>query len=442
MLDKTASAATRPGLHVDTMLLHAGFRWDPSTFATTVPIFLSNAYAFASIENASDVFDLRQMGRTYSRLMNPTTDVFEERMAALEGGIAAVATASGQAAIAMSILNIAAAGDNIVSSDHLYGGTINLLATTFRRLGIETRFVQPDRIADFAAATDERTRCYFGEALANPRLTPFPIRAVSELARRLGLPLIIDNTTSPYISRPFALGADLIVHSTSKYICGHGTTIGGVVIDGGKFDWRKHHARVPLLTRPDEAHGNIQWLDAADRLGVGYGKSPFLLKLRNTLMRDFGPCPSPFSSFLLLQGLETLPLRMERHCRNAATLARMLSRHPRVAEVTYPSLASSRVRAQAKENMGAHGGPLLQFELRGGLRSGRRLMEKLQLAYHVANIGDARTLVTHPASTTHASVPAQARAAAGVRDGTIRVSVGIEHIDDILNDFKQALAHV
>jgi len=374
--------------------------------------------------------------------MNPTTDVLEERLASLEGGVAAVATSSGQAAIALAILNIAAAGDNIVSSSHLYGGTINLLSTTFHRLGIETRFVEPGDVNAFEAATDERTRCYFGEALPNPRLTPFPIRRVSDLAHRIGLPLIVVNTMSPYIARPFTLGADIIVHSTSKYICGHGTTIGGAIIDRGAFDWQESKARFPLMTEPDGAHGNIEWLQAADHLDGGYGRSPYLLKLRNTLMRDFGPCPSPFASFLLLQGLETLALRMERHCENAAALARTLAVHSQVCDVTYPLLASEHDRAQARENMGLYGGPLLQFELSGGLSSGRKFVEKLRLAYHVSNIGDARTLVTHPASTTHASVPAEARAAAGVRDGTIRVSAGIEHIDDILGDFQQALSDV
>jgi O-acetylhomoserine (thiol)-lyase len=442
MLEKRTSASTRRQHRVETRMLHSGFRCDPSTFATTVPICLSNAYAFESIERASDIFDLRRNGRTYSRLMNPTTDVFEERLASLEGGVAAIATSSGQAAIAMAILNIAVAGDNIVSSSHLYGGTINLLTTTFRRLGIETRFVEPGEVSALEAATDDKTRCYFAEALPNPRLTPFPIRAASNIAHRMGLPLIIDNTMSPYISCPLMLGADLVLHSTSKYICGHGTTIGGAIIDSGKFEWNKHKTRFSLMNEPDPAHGNIQWLEAADHLQTGYGRSPYLLKLRNTLMRDFGPSPSPFSSFLLLQGLETLPLRMERHCENAATLAQSLSRRSEVSNVTYPLLASGRDRAQAMENMGSYGGPLLQFELSGGLAAGRQFVEKLQLAYHVSNIGDARTLVTHPASTTHASVPAEARAAAGVRDGTIRVSAGIEHIEDILDDFDQALSHV
>jgi O-acetylhomoserine (thiol)-lyase len=443
MLKKLASAPSiETSGHVETKVLHSGFRVDPTTLATIVPIYLSNAYAFESIDQASDIFDLRENGRTYSRLMNPTTDVLEDRLTAVEGGVSAVATSSGQAAIAMSILNIATAGDNIVSSSHLYGGTINLLSTTFARLGIETRFVEPTDVGAFEVATDERTRCYFAEALPNPRLTPFPIRTVAEVAHRIGLPLIIDNTMSPYISRPFELGADIIVHSTSKYICGHGTTIGGVIIDSGGFDWREHAARFGLMTQPDRSHGDILWLDAADRLPTGYGRSPYLLKLRNTLMRDFGPCPSPFSSFLLLQGLETLPLRMDRHCSNAATLAVALSEEPEVADVTYPLLGCDAGRRQARENMGVWGGPLLQFELRGGVGAGRKFVEALQLAYHVSNIGDARTLVTHPASTTHASVPAAARLAAGVKDGTIRVSVGLEHIDDILQDFRGALANV
>ena len=442
MLKKLATPSVRTYDHVETKVLHSGFRVDPFTLATTVPICLSNAYAFESIEQASDIFDLRENGRTYSRLMNPTTDVFEERLASVEGGIAAIATSSGQAAVAMALLNITAAGDNIVSSSYLYGGTINLLSTTFRRLGIETRFVEPGDIGAFEAATDAKTRCYFAEALPNPRLLPFPISRVAEVAHRIGLPLIIDNTMTPYISRPFELGADIIVHSTSKYICGHGTTIGGAIVDSGRFDWGAHPDRFGLIVEPDAAHGNIHWLDAAAHLSTGYGRSPYLLKLRNTLMRDFGPTPSAFSSFLLLQGLETLPLRMERHCANAAILAKTLSEQAQVEDVTYPLLGSEAIRHQARENMGSCGGPLLQFELRGGIAAGRKFIEALQLAYHVSNIGDLRTLVTHPASTTHGSIPPAARAAAGVKDGTIRVSVGIEHIDDILQDFTEALDHV
>ncbi|WP_244571555.1 O-acetylhomoserine aminocarboxypropyltransferase/cysteine synthase family protein [Mesorhizobium carmichaelinearum] len=426
-------------MHPETIVLHGAYRCDPATMATTVPIYLSNAYAFESIDHASDVFDLRREGRTYSRLMNPTTDVFEQRIALLEGGTAALATSSGQAAIMLSILNLAAAGDNIVSSTHLYGGTINLLSNTFRRLGIETRFVDPSDPEEFRRASDNQTRAWFAEALPNPRLEPFPIVEVATVASELGIPLIVDNTMTPLISRPLTLGAHITVHSTSKYICGHGTTIGGIVIDGGTFDWKAHACRFPLITDPDASHGNIDWFAAAHELPGPFGASPFLLKMRNTLMRDFGPCPSPFSSFLCIQGLETLPLRMPRHCSNAHKLAEYLAVHPRVLTVTYPLLGANDHQRRAEQNMGEYGGPMLVFEIAGGINAGRKFIERLKLAYHVSNIGDARTLATHPASTTHASVSPEARLAAGVRDGTIRISVGLEYIDDIVDDIGQAL---
>lgn len=426
-------------LHVETAVLHGSYRCDPTTLATTVPIYLSNAYAFESVDHASDVFDLRSEGRTYSRLMNPTTDIFEQRVASLEGGVAALATSSGQAAIMLAILNLAVAGDNIVSSAHLYGGTINLLSNTFQRLGIETRFVDPSDPEHFREASDERTRCWFAEALPNPKLSPFPIVEVGAIADQVGIPLIIDNTMTPLITRPLELGAHIVVHSTSKYICGHGTTIGGIVVDGGRFNWARFSDRFRLITRPDVSHGNIQWLDAARDLPGPYGASPFLLKMRNTLMRDFGPCPSPFASFLCIQGLETLPLRMPRHCSNARRVAEYLKAKPNVLDVTYPSLGGAVEQRRAQQNMGDSGGPMLVFEIDGGIDAGRRFIERLQLVYHVANIGDARTLATHPASTTHASVPQAARLASGVRDGTIRISVGLEHIDDILADIDQAL---
>lgn len=437
--DPSARLAPTPHLHPETAVLHGGYRYDPATLATTIPIYLSNAYAFESIDHASDVFDLRREGRTYSRLMNPTTDIFEQRVAALDSGVAALATSSGQAAIMLAILNITVAGDNIVSSTHLYGGTINLLASTFQRLGIETRFVDPSDPERFREASDHRTRCWFGEALPNPKLSPFPIVEVGAIAQELGIPLIIDNTLTPLISRPLELGAHITVHSTSKYISGHGTTIGGIIVDGGTFDWAAYSERFSLMTRPDISHGNILWLDAARNLPGPYGASPFLLKMRNTLMRDFGPCPSPFASFLCIQGLETLPLRMPRHCSNARQLAEFLMAHPGVLEVTYPTFGGIVERHRAEQNMGDHGGPMLVFEIAGGIEAGRRFIERLRLAYHVSNIGDARTLATHPASTTHASVPREARLAAGVRDGTIRISVGLEHIEDIIADIGQAL---
>lgn len=428
--------------HPETLVLHEGYRFDPTTLSTAVPIYLSNAFAFETIDHASDVFDLRKEGRTYTRLMNPTTDVFEQRVAALEHGVAALATSSGQAAIMLSLLNLAVAGNNIVSSSHLYGGTINLLTTTFKRLGIETRFVDPVDPEAFVRASDNRTRAWFAEALPNPRLSPFPIVDVGKLGKSMGIPLVIDNTMSPIISKPLTLGADIVVHSTSKYICGHGTTIGGVVIDGGRFDWAAHAERLPMMSEPDASHGNIQWLQAARELGGQYGASPYLLKMRNTLMRDFGPCPSPFASFLFLQGLETLPLRMERHCANAKQLAHFLQSHPQVTDITYPGLTAGLEADRARQNMGDVGGPMLVFEISGGIDAGRRFIERLRLVYHVANIGDARTLATHPASTTHASVPREARLASGVKDGTIRISVGIEHIEDIIADIGQALEGV
>ncbi len=427
--------------HPETAVLHAGFRHDPATLSTTVPLYLTNAYAFESVAHASDVFDLRTDGRTYSRLMNPTTDVLEQRLAVLEGGIAAVATSSGQAAIMLALLNIAQAGDNIVSSTQLYGGTINLLSTTFARLGIETRFADPGDPSAFAAATDDRTRAYFGEVLPNPMLIPLPLQELGRLANAHGIPLIVDNTMSPLICKPLEHGAHVVVHSTSKYICGHGTTIGGVVVDGGAFDWQAHADRFPLMTQPDMSHGEINWLDAAANLDGAYGHSPYLLKMRNTLMRDFGPCPSPFASFLMLQGLETLPLRMPRHCENAQMLARHLATHPRVGAISYPTCGTDAIRQQAARNMGPYGGPMMQLEVIDGLAGGRRFMERLKRVYHVSNIGDARTLATHPASTTHASIDAKARRASGVNDGTIRLSVGLEHIDDIISDIDQALAH-
>ncbi|WP_227270871.1 O-acetylhomoserine aminocarboxypropyltransferase/cysteine synthase family protein [Roseobacter weihaiensis] len=434
---KRASAGN---LHPETTVLHAGYRHDPATLSTTVPLYLTNAYAFESVAHASDVFDLRTEGRTYSRLMNPTTDVLEQRLATLEGGAAAVATSSGQAAIMLALLNIAQAGDNVVSSTQLYGGTINLLSTTFARLGIETRFVDPSDPVAFAAATDSRTRAYFAEVLPNPMLVPFPLQDVGRIADEQGVPLIVDNTMSPLICKPLEHGAHVVVHSTSKYICGHGTTIGGVVIDGGLFDWSAQADRFPLMTEPDKSHGDIDWLEAASKLDGDYGQSAYLLKMRNTLMRDFGPCPSPFASFLMLQGLETLPLRMPRHCENAQALARHLAAHPRVSAISYPTFGTPKIRAQAARNMGPYGGPLMQFEVVDGIAGGSRFMERLKRIYHVSNIGDARTLATHPASTTHASIDADARRASGVNDGTIRISTGLEHIDDIIADIEQALA--
>lgn len=432
-----AGSFTSP--NVETIVLHEGYRYDPTTFATTVPIYLSNAYTFDTINHASDVFSLRKDGHTYSRLMNPTCDVFEERITALEGGASALLTASGQSAVAFSILNLAAAGDNIVSSNQVYDGTWDLLSETFNRMGIETRFVDPGNPENFLAATDKRTKCYFGEALANPLLKPFPIQAIGKIAHEIGLPLIVDNTVTPYICRPFELGADIIVHSVSKYICGHSIAIGGVVIDKGTFDWEKYPDRFGIMVGPDKAHGGILWHKAIKNLEGAYGKSPYILKMRYTLMRDLGATPSPFNAFLFLQGLETLPLRMMKHCENAKKVAEALSQHKNIEKLTYPMLKNDDMKKIAEQNMGSYGGALLKFEIAGGFETGKRFIEKLKMIHHVANLGDSRTLATHPASTTHASVSKDARIAAGVFDSTIRLSVGLEHIDDILEDLYQAL---
>lgn len=426
----------------ETKALHEGYRFDQTTYATAVPIYLTNAYSYQSVEHASDVFDLRDNGRTYSRLMNPTTDVFEQRVAAMEGGVAAVAASSGQAAVMLALLNVAQAGDNIVSSNQLYGGTINLLSHTLGRLGIETRFVDPNQPENFVKNTDERTRAWFGEGLPNPKLTPLPISAIGREADELGVLFVIDNTMTPLISMPLQQGAHVVVHSTSKFICGHGTHIGGVVVDGGRFDWQRNGHRYPLIVEPDISHGDIEWLETSKKLGGGYGTSSYLLKLRNTLMRDLGPCPSPMASFMFIQGLETLALRMPQHCRNAERVAHFLKTHPGVTSVTYPTLGPASDRAVARENMGEFGGPMVVFEVEGGLEAGKAFIEGLKLIYHVSNIGDARTLATHPASTTHASLPREARLAAGVTDGAIRLSVGIENAEDILLDIDRALCAI
>lgn len=424
----------------ETMALHVGWRRDETSRAVSVPIFQTSAYEFDDVKHAADVFSLLTDGNTYTRIMNPTCDVFEQRMSAIEGGVAALAVGSGQAAIALAILNLAQAGDNIVSSTDLYGGTWNLLGNTLRRMGIETRFVDPIDPENFRRATDERTRCYFGETLPNPKLVTFPIAEVVAIGRSFSIPLIMDNTMVPLVSRPIDHGAAVVVYSVTKYIGGHGTTVGGMIIDSGCFDWAAAGDRLPLMTEPDPSHDNVVWSKVVTPLKTALGASPFILKARMTLLRDLGPAMSPFNAFLFLQGLETLSLRMRAHCANAASVAGMLSKHPRVARVIYPGLMSGEARLRADTYLTGGYGPLVQFEIDGGYDAGKRFIESLNMFYHVANIGDARSLAIHPASTTHAQLPAEDKVAAGVSDGTIRLSIGIEHIDDIMADLSQALA--
>ena len=423
-------------LHPDTLALHGGWRADPTTGAVAVPIYQTTSYQFKDTEHAANLFALKELGNIYTRIMNPTQDVFEQRLAAVEGGVAALTVASGQAASTYCILNLASAGDNIVTSTNLYGGTWNLFANTLKQLGIEARFVDPEDPEAFARATDDKTRCYYAETLPNPKLEVFPIKEVADIGRKLGVPLIVDNTAAPMICRPLESGAAVVMYSTTKYVGGHGTTIGGAVIDGGNFDWEGNAARFPLLNTPDPSYHGAIWTQAVKPLGP----IAFILRMRVTLLRDTGAAASPFNAFQLMQGLETLPLRMRRHSENAATVAEAISKHPKVTKVIYPGLMTgeARRRADAYLQGGLYGG-LLGFELKDGASAGQRFINALELLYHVANIGDARSLAIHPASTTHSQLSEKDQVASGVTPGYVRLSIGLEHPDDILADIHQAL---
>lgn len=422
-------------LHPETLALHAGYRADPTTGAVAVPIYQTTSYQFADTERAANLFALKELGNIYTRIMNPTNDVLERRIAAIEGGVASLAVASGQAASALSIQNLAQAGDNIVSSTDLYGGTWNLFANTLRQQGIEVRFVDPANPENFGRATDDRTRAYYAETLPNPKLIVFPIAEVAAIGNSLGIPLIVDNTAAPLLARPLDHGAAIVVYSATKYIGGHGTSIGGLIVDGGMFDWAAHPKRQPLLNKPDPSYHGAVWVDAVKPLGpVAY-----IIKARVTLLRDLGPALSPFNAFQVLQGLETLPLRIREHSRNAQAVAEYLARHDSVAKVIYPGLQTGEARRRADAYLKGGYGGLVGFELRGGREAGRRFIDALKLFYHVANIGDARSLAIHPATTTHSQLEPAEQLASGVSEGYVRLSVGLEHIDDILADLEQAL---
>ncbi len=422
--------------HPETLALHAGYRKDPATNAVAVPIYQTTSYQFDHTEHAANLFALKELGNIYTRIMNPTCAVLEERITALEGGAAALAVSSGQAASAMAIQNIAQAGDNIVSSTDLYGGTWNLFANTFRTMGIEVRFVDPTDPEAFRNATDERTRAYYAETLPNPKLHVFPIREVADIGEELGVPLIVDNTAAPVLCRPFDHGAHIIVYSTTKYIGGHGTSIGGLIVDSGKFDWEKHAERFPMLNRPDPSYHGAVWTKDTKALGP----IAYLLKARVTLQRDLGYALSPFNAFLFVQGLETLPLRIREHCRNARAVADYLAQHEAVERVIYPSVFEGEQKRRAETYLDGGFGGLVGFELKEGKEAGRRFIDGLELFYHVANIGDARSLAIHPATTTHSQLTPDEQLATGVTDGYVRLSIGIEHIDDILADLERGLA--
>src|SRR5271154_3024463 len=422
--------------HPETIALPAGWRSDPATGAVAVPIYQTTSYQFRDTEHAANLFALKELGNIYTRIMNPTNDVLEKRIAALEGGVGALALASGQAASAFAIQNVARAGDNVVSSTDLYGGTWNLFANTMKDQGIEVRFVDPIDPHNFRNATDERTRAYYAETLPNPKLTVFPIAEVADIGRNLGIPLIMDNTAAPILTRPFEHGAAIVVHSTTKYIGGHGNSIGGLLVDSGTFDWAAHPQRQPALNTPDPSYHGAVWTEAVKPLGP----IAYIIKARVTLLRDLGSAMSPFNAFLTLQGIETLALRMERHCANTTAVAAWLGKRPEVVKVIHPSTQTGIARQRAGKYLrGGHGG-LVGFELAGGREAGRRFIDSLQLLYHVANIGDARSLAIHPASTTHSQLSPEERLATGVSEGYVRLSIGLEHIDDILADLDQALA--
>lgn len=421
-------------MHPETLALHAGYRKD-ETNAVAVPIHQTTAYEFDSTEHAENLFALKEFGNIYSRIMNPTCDVLEKRIAAMEGGVAGLAVASGQTASTFSILNLCRAGDNFVSSTDIYGGTWNLFANTLKDLGIECRFVDPADPEAFRAAVDDKTRCFYAETLPNPKLNVFPIKEVADIGRELGLPLIMDNTACPLLCRPFDHGAAIVVYSTTKYLGGHGTSIGGLIIDGGNFDWETGGDRFPTLNHPDASYHGAVWTQAVKPLGP----IAYIIRARVVLLRDIGASMSPMNAFNFIQGVETVTLRMAKHCENAAKVAAFLNGHDKVESVIHPSLQTGELARRRDAYLaGGHGG-LCGFELKGGKDAGRKFIDSLELLYHVANLGDARSLAIHPASTTHSQLSVEDQAMSGVTPGYVRLSVGIEHIDDILADIGQAL---
>ncbi|KIO23455.1 hypothetical protein M407DRAFT_15543 [Tulasnella calospora MUT 4182] len=418
----------------DTLQLHAGQVPDPTTNARAVPVYASTSFVFNNSEHAADLFGLRAFGNIYSRIGNPTVDVFEKRVAALEGGVAAVAAASGQAAQFMAVATIAGSGDNIVSTSYLYGGTYNQFKVLFKKFGIGVKFVDGDKPEDLAAAIDEKTKAVYIESIGNPKYNIPRIPEIAKIAHDAGIPLIVDNTfgAGGYIIRPIEYGADIVVHSATKWIGGHGTTIGGIVVDSGKFDWTKS-GKFPSFTEPAEGYHGLKFSEA-------FGPIAYAIKLRVEILRDLGPALNPFAAFLLIQGLETLSLRVQRHCDNALALARWLEQHPKVAWVSYPGLPSHQSHAIAKRLLrpNAFGG-VLSFGIKGDAKIGSQVVDKLKLASNLANVGDAKTLVIHPSTTTHQQLTAEEQFASGVTPDLIRVSVGIEAISDIIADFEGAL---
>ena len=415
----------------NTRALHAGQQPDPATGARAVPIYQTTSYVFEDSDHAAALFGLQRFGNIYTRIMNPTTAVLEERMASLEGGVGALALASGQAAQFLTVSSLCQTGDHLVSSSTLYGGTYTQFDVTFRRLGFDTTFVEPDDPENFRTAITDKTKLVYVETIANPRMNIVDLEAVAKIAHEAGVPLVVDNTfASPYLCRPIEHGADIVVHSATKFIGGHGTSIGGVIVDSGKFDW--NNGKFPQITEPSPGYHGLKFSET-------FGELAFIIKTRVEGLRDLGPCVSPFNAFLFLQGLETLGMRMDRHCSNALAAAQHLEKHPAVTWVNHPGMASSRYHDIGKRYLPKGCGAIFTFGIKGGIEAGRKFIDSVQLFSHLANVGDAKSLVIHPASTTHQQLSESDMVAAGVTADLVRLSVGIEDIDDIVWDLDQAL---
>lgn len=420
-------------LKPETLVLHGGQEPDPTTGARAVPIYQTTSFQFKNTEHAANLFALKEFGNIYSRIMNPTNDVLEKRVALLDGGAGALAVASGQAAETLAILNIAQTGDEIVSADNLYGGTYNLFHYTFKRLGIKVNFVKSSDLDAFKNAVNEKTKAIYAESIGNPKLDIADLEKLSKIAHDNGIPLILDNTVSPYILRPIDYGVDIVVYSATKFIGGHGTSIGGIIVDSGKFNWE--NGKFPLITDPEPSYHGLQFVEAFRPVG----NIAYILKARVILLRDLGPALSPFNSFLFLQGLETLPLRMIKHSENALAVAEFLESNPLVNWVNYPGLKSSSEKSKAEKYLKKGVGAILGFGIKGGVEAGKKFIDSLELISHLANVGDAKTLAIHPATTTHQQLSEEEQIATGVTTDFIRLSIGLENIDDIIADIEQAL---
>ncbi len=420
-------------LKIETLALHGGQEPDPTTGSRAVPIYQTTSYQFKNTEHAANLFGLKEFGNIYTRLMNPTTDVFEKRVALLDGGVGALAVASGQSAITLALLNIAQAGDEIVSADNLYGGTYNLFHYTFPRLGIKVKFVPSNNLDALQKAINAKTKAVYAESIGNPKLDVADLEGISKVAHKNEIPFVLDNTVSPYLLRPIEYGVDIVVYSATKFIGGHGTSLGGLIVDSGKFDWT--NGKFPLIAGSDPSYHGINFVEALKPLG----NIAYIIKARVTLLRDLGPALSPFNSFLFLQGLETLHLRMPRHSENALAVAKYLKKHAKVSWVNYPGLDDSPQKDRVKKYLNKGAGAILGFGIKGGLEAGKKFIDSLELISHLANVGDAKSLAIHPATTTHQQLSSEEQLSTGVTPDFIRLSIGIEHIDDIIADIEQAL---